>query len=107
MSPINYRRTGWIGPKPWPVHGPRPKFRVTSHFFFPSLTEFLEAFPSSMVLTLEAKFRLQNVSSTLYSTGLTHTIISVFESWDRQSWSRYVSVEFRNGTCDCVERKGE
>ena len=71
----------------------------------PSLRVFLEALPSSMVLTLEAKFKEQKVSSTLNSTGDTHTIMSVLESWDKQSCSRYVRVELRNGTCDCEEDK--
>ena len=105
ISRTTQDRIGPKRPEPRSLHGPRTTFRVsTSHFFFPSFTEFLDALPSSIVLTLDAKLRLQNVSSTLYSTGLTHTIISVLESWERQSCRRYVSVELRNGTCDCVMR---
>ena len=68
--------------------------------FSPSFTEFFDALPSSIVRTRDAKFNEQKVSSTLYRLGLTQTIIRVFESWDRLSCSKYVSVELRNGTCD-------
>ena len=38
----------------------------------------------------------------MYRTGLTHTIIRVLLSWERESCSRYVSVEFLNGTWPCL-----
>mmetsp|Transcript_14947 Transcript_14947/g.33018 ORF Transcript_14947/g.33018 Transcript_14947/m.33018 type:complete len:375 (-) Transcript_14947:706-1830(-) len=64
-------------------------------------TVVLVTLPSSIVRTLEAKFRLQKVSSLLYSTGDTHTSMSVLLSCERLSCSRKVSVELRKGTCAC------
>ena len=63
---------------------------------------FLEALPSSTALTRAAKFNEQNVSSALKETGLTHTNINVLLSFERESWSKYVNVEFLKGMCACL-----
>ena len=67
--------------------------------FPPPPTTCFDARPNSTLPTLDAKFSVQKVSSTLYVTGEMQQNMSVLLSCEMESWRRCVSVELRNGTC--------